>query len=230
MDNKNLFISVAVSLVAVFSMNFLVFLDDSVAQKMLAKISIDKPAKTEQCATIQGGSIYTKDHELIGTGYSEWGYNYQGHMYNGMYCDYHPVYRPGGAHHESCMEDYGNNQLMMKWNDAWLSNKDCDQDGVLDRYFGYDSYIGSHAWLTNHERGVYEENGKSCSWNYFVKIVAAPSDAYTSGNTWYMADGTELGEVIWGSFAIIQSIYNDTCAGEHGVEYLSPAGPGFGKF
>ncbi len=60
--------------------------------------------------------------------------------------------------------------------------------------------------------------------------MAVPSDAEERNNIWYMADGMEIGESIWGSFAIIQSIYNDTCTGEHGIEYLSPVGPGFGKF
>ena len=63
----------------------------------------------------------------------------------------------------------------MKWNDTWLSNEDCDGDGKLDRYYGYDSYIGSGAWLTNHNSGVYDV---VCEWDYFVKIVAAPADAY----------------------------------------------------
>jgi hypothetical protein len=229
MKNQDVFVIIAL-LAVILLMNFMIFLDGSAAQKMLAKIAIDKPAKTTLCTTIQDGLLHTTDNELINTGYSEWGYNYQGHMFNGMYCDYHPTYRPGGAEHELCQANYGNNILMMKWNDAWLSNKDCDDDGLLDRHLGYDTYIGSGAWLTNHERGIYEGDDKSCSWNYFVKIVAAPSDAIREGNMWYMADDTELGEVIWGSFAIIQSIYNDTCAGEHGVEYLSPAGPGFGKF
>jgi hypothetical protein len=44
---------------------------------------------------------------------------------------------------------------MMKWNDAWLSNKDCDKNGKLDRHYGFSSYIGSGAWLTNHASGVY---------------------------------------------------------------------------
>lgn len=187
-------------------------------------------AKKDVCSTITQGSIFTTDGELIETGYSEWGYNYQGNMFNGMYCDYHPIYRPGGAQYDWCQENYGNDVLIMKWNDGWLSNKDCDGDGLLDRHYGYTSYIGSGAWLTNHIRGVYEEQGKSCSWNYFVKIVAVPSDAEERNNIWYMADGMEIGESIWGSFAIIQSIYNDTCTGEHGIEYLSPVGPGFGKF
>ena len=37
----------------------------------------------------------------------------------------------------------------------WLSNKDCDGDGLLDRHYGYDSYIGSGAWITNHQSGEY---------------------------------------------------------------------------
>lgn len=31
-------------------------------------------------------------------------------------------------------------------------------------------------------------------------------------------------------FAIIQQIDNDSCAGLHGATYISPTGPGFGKF
>jgi len=67
-------------------------------------------------------------------------------------------------------------------------------------------------------------------WNYFVKIVAAPADACVDNGIWYAADGTEIGPVIWGQFAIIQEVYNDQCTGEHGIYYLSPVGPGFGKF
>jgi len=119
----------------------------------------------------------------------------------------------------------------MKWNDAWLSNKDCDGDGLLDRYYGYPSYIGSGAWLTNHQKGTYlDEKGKKQRWTYFVKIVAAPADATSSGGTWFAADGTEIGPVIWGAFAVIQEVYNDTGTGQHGVLYLSPYSAGFGKF
>lgn len=228
MENKDLIIITL--LVAALLLSFMTFVDGSVTKMMLAKISTEKASKGVQCTTIQDGTLYTTDGELLYTGYSEWGYNYQGRIFNGMYCDYHPIYRPGGAYYEWCQENYGNDILIMKWNDAWLSNKDCDGDGLLDRHYGYDSYIGSGAWTTNHMRGVYEEDGKSCSWNYFVKIVAVPNGAQKVNNIWYLADGTELGEDIWGSFAIIQSIYNDNCTGEHGIEYLSPAGPGFGKF
>lgn len=144
-------------------------------------------------------------------------------MFNGMYCD---SYRDA----EWC-QLYKDIKLSMKWNDAWLSNKDCDGDRLLDRYYGYDEYIGSGAWLTNHQSGEYEGNeGENCKWNYFVKIVAVPSDAVLADGVWYAVDGTEIGPVIWGSFAVIQQVENDSCAGLHGMQYISPNGVGFGKY
>jgi len=83
----------------------------------------------------------------------------------------------------------------MKWNDAWISNKDCDGDGKLDRHFESDSYVGSGAWLTNHQSGEYEQDGKTCKWNYFVKIVAVSADAEEVDGIWYNADGVEIGPV-----------------------------------
>jgi hypothetical protein len=173
------------------------------------------------CTTIQDGTLYTSDGELITPGYSVWGYNYQAHMFNGMWCDYHPLYRPGGPHHEWCIANYGGVRLMMKWNDAWLSNMDCDGDGLLDRHYGSDSYIGSGAWLTNHMSGG---TGRD-HWTYFVKIVAVPEDATLQDGIWYAADGTEIGPEIWGAFAVIQKVESGT-----GVLYLSPAGPGLGNW
>lgn len=184
---------------------------------------VRKLAKSNNgCTTIQDGTLLTSDGELITTGYDEWGYNYQAHMFNGMWCDYHPNYRPGGAWHEWCMENYGDVELMMKWNDAWLSNKDCDEDMLLDRHFGYVSYIGSGAWLTNHQRGSYVgDDGKTHHWEDFVKIVAKPTDPY---------DCTAVGGVeIWGAFCIIQSVYNDPYGGYHGLEFKA-ARPGLGNW
>jgi hypothetical protein len=174
------------------------------------------------CTAIQSGELLNSAGDVITPGYDEWGYNYQAHMFNGLYCD---AYRDA----EWC-QPYKDVNLQMKWNDAWLSNKDCDGDGLLDRYYGYESYIGSGAWLTNHQSGEYEEAGETVKWNYFVKIVAAPADAHAVDGVWYAADGTEIGPVIWGSFATIQQVSNDAGADEHGVLYLSPVGPGFGKF
>lgn len=191
----------------------------------------EKTKKEDGCTTIQSGELYGSDGGLLVTGYNEWGYNYQAHMFNGAWCDYHPTYRSGGANHDWCMENMAGVELMMKWNDAWLANKDCDGDNLLDRHFGYSSYIGSGAWLTNHERGTYKsDNGQTCDYNYFVKIVAAPADAEKKDGYWYTADGTEIGSVIWGAFAITQEVENDPCAGLHGLQYRSPTSPGFGVY
>jgi hypothetical protein len=186
-----------------------------------AVVSADKPVAFDAegnetgwaksgCTTIQDGTLVASTGELLTTGYDQFGYNYQGHMFNGRYCDYDRVM--GG--------DYCDVVLIMKWNDAWLANVDCDDDNLLDRHNGFDSYIGSGAWLTNHQRGQGEAGD---DWTYFVKIVAAPADAYSEGGVWYNADGTEIGPVIWGSFAILQEVESGT-----GATYVSPDHPGFG--
>lgn len=173
------------------------------------------------CATIQRGSITDTAGNPISTGYDQWGYNYQAMMFNGFYGNYSRPVVPVTT----------GDSLIMKWNDAWLSNQDCNGDGKLDRHYGYPTYRGSGAWLTNHMSGTYEDlNGKTQRWTYFVKIVAAPLDAVLDGGVWKTAGGIEIGPAIWGEFAIIQEVYNDTGTGDHGVLYKSPASPGFGFY
>lgn len=177
----------------------------------------------ERCTTIQSGALLTSDGRVIETGYDQWGYNYQARMFNGTYCD---AYR-----NAAWCQPYKDDELEMKWNDAWMSNKDCTGDGLLDRHYGFPTYRGSGAWETNHQKGTYvDANGKKQRWSYFVKIVAAPLDATLVNGFWCAADGSVIGPVIWGEFAIIQEIYNDTGTGDHGVSYVSPYSAGFGKF
>ena len=179
-------------------------------------------AKNNTCTTIQDGTLLTSTGEVITTGFDDWGYNYQGHLFNDGYCD---AYRDA-----AWCQPYVGDQLMMKWNDAWLSNKDCDGNGSLDRHYGFTSYIGSGAWLTNHMSGEYEYDGQTCKWNYFVKIVAVPTDAVLTSGIWDTSDGTEIGPAIWGEFAITQEVENDSCADLHGRQFVSPAGAGLGIY
>lgn len=177
----------------------------------------------EKCTTIQSGELLASDGSVIELGYDQWGYNYQAQMFNGGYCD---AYRDA-----AWCQPYADIELIMKWNDAWLSNQDCDSDGELDRHLGYDSYRGSGAWVTNHQKGSYiDSEGNECSWTYFVKIVAAPLDATLTEGVWYNSDGIEIGPNIWGQFAIIQQVDNDPCAGLHGVSYHSPDHSGLGNW
>ena len=172
------------------------------------------------------------------TGFDSWGYNYNARMFSGGYCD---SYR-----NADWCQPYTDVKLIMKWNDAWLSNLDRDDsakdpsdwedpptatDLGLDRHWGFDSFVGSGAWLTNHQAGEYTDAEENvCRWTYFVKIVAAPADATAAGGFWYTAEGTEIGASIWGSFAVIQEVSNDKCAGTHGAKYVSPFSAGFGAY
>lgn len=115
----------------------------------------------DACAYIKDGTIMDKLYNPIKLGYDKWGYNYEAHMFNGFYGNYT---RPQELVAQG-------DRLMMKWNDAWMSSKDCgtqdiiDQaeyskpftpDHYLDRHYGSDKYIGSGAWLTNHASGSYQ--------------------------------------------------------------------------
>ena len=178
----------------------------------------------EECQTIRDGTIYGEDGELVEIGFDEWGYNYQAHLFVGGYCD---AYEDA----EWC-QPYVDVTLVMRWNDAWLSNKDCDGDGYLDRHYGYDSYLGSGALLTNFQKGSYiDEDGKKQRWRYYTKIVAAPLDAYIVDGVWYDADGIEIGPMIWDEFAVVQEVYRDTGNWPpNGVRYKRPFGVGFWRY
>jgi hypothetical protein len=198
------------------------------------------------CNTIQSGKILYASGLLAGqpipTGFDAWGYNYQAHMFLGSFFNSYARgdgFPPYSGDDDSYIEanptvinhwawQYRNITLEMKWNDAWLSNKDCDTNGFLDRHFGFSGYRGSGAWLTNHQSDVAD----GVHWTDFVKIVAAPADAKmsTDGTSWLASDNSEIGPAIWGEFATIQEVYNDPLAGFHGVLSKSAVNPGFGYY
>ena len=159
------------------------------------------------CATIKDGTIYDSNGNLMENGYDDWGYNYQARMFNGFYDNFT---RPAEPVTEGSI-------LQMKWSDAWLSNRDCDLDGTLDRGAGTDLPGVSQGWLTNHERGEYESiDGEMCHYTYFAKIV-------------YNPESCNADNVIWGLYCIIEEVSNDQC-GEHGRvkdNLVNPAGLGF---
>lgn len=213
---------------------------------MVVPISAAQGGKFAGCVTIPEGTLtYSAGHYLAGdpftTGYDEFGYNYQASRFQGSYANVYlggdgfPPYtgddasylaaNPGAA--AAWYWPYRDVNLILEWNGAWISNKDCDANGTLDRHFGYPTYVGSGAWETNHMWGVNPDGSK---WNYFVKIVAVPSDATKVGGVWYTSNGDEISPDIWGEFAIIQEVYNDPSTGDHGLLYGSPVGPGFGKY
>lgn len=176
---------------------------------MLGALIATTPSVAEahkpHCATIRSGTITTEDGEPIGLGFDEWGYNYQAHLFVGGYCD--------AQRDAAWCQPYADVKLVMAWNDAWLSNKDCDGDGLLDQHRGFDSYRGSGAWIVNASTASYEQDGRTCYWSNYLKIVAAPLDAELVDGVWYTARGRRLGEQIWDEFAIVKELLIDPCGG-----------------
>ncbi|MHA2065461.1 MAG: hypothetical protein ACXABY_13895 [Candidatus Thorarchaeota archaeon] len=193
--------------------------------------------KWEGVTRLKDGVLtYSPGHYLFGqsipVGPDPFGYNYQAHSFDSYYCNaylgrdgYPPftgdvtAYLASNPTAASQWYWYPDVWLQMKWNDAWLANTDADADGKLDRYYGYSSYIGSGAWLTNHQYPV-----EGDEWFYFVKIVAAPADATLNSGIWYTLDGIEIGTEIWGAFATIQQV------DETGLVYNPKAPTGWGAY
>lgn len=204
--------------------------------------------------TVNAGSIlagtvdYAPGYYLAGTaiplGFDPYGYNYQAHQFVGSYFNAYadkagyPPYDGNDTAYLAANPDasgfwawpYRNDYLAMKWDDEWLSNEDRNNDGLLDRHYGFPSYIGSGAWLNNHLSGTYAQGNRTIKWNEYTAIVAAPADATLSGGNWYSSSGTEIGPNIWGQFAITLDVYNDPGAGARGPDIISPDGPGYGQY
>lgn len=200
-----------------------------------------RPSVTIPQKTLTYPAGHYLEGQLIPLGFDAFGYNYQAHGFRGYYAnallgaDGLPPYNGDAesylaAHPGAADKSYWPDRdicVVMKWNDAWLSNTDSNDDGLLDRHPGTPEYPGSGAWLTNHFWG---ENDDGSRWSSFTKFVAVPLDAINLMGVWYDATGREIGPEIWGSFAIIQEVINNPATGAHGKHYVSYAGPGFGRY
>lgn len=199
-----------------------------------------KPRPT--CVTIpQQVLTYSEGYylagQLIPLGFDAFGYNYQAHKFKGYYvnaylnADGFPPYTGDAAAYvaanpEVVATDYWaehDTQLEMTWNDAWLSNKDCDEDGILDRHYGSPGYRGSGAFLTNH---LWEKNEDGSWSSTFAVFVAAPLAATEVDGVWYGPRGRAIGPVIWDSFAIVLEITDDSSNCHRGPRHCGPADPG----
>lgn len=234
---------------------FFVFFTWSCENSISDDIPINNVQKSknakEKCTTIQSKSIYYPEGHYLGglpieTKFDIFGYNYQAHIFNGNYANLYigeidfPPYQgedetylienPEIKNNEFFMTNYWpfrNVEVNMTWNDTWLSNKDCNQDGSLDTF---QNTIGSGAWENYHSKGSYEdENGNLCKWNQHFKIVAIPNGATNVDDIWFDAEGNEIGQNFHGSWAIIQTIFNDGCGESNGSMYQSPFRVGFGN-
>ncbi|HML98005.1 MAG TPA: hypothetical protein PKD75_05950 [Tepidiformaceae bacterium] len=175
----------------------------------LGVILVSTPANAVQtCATIADGTITDSAGNVITSGFDEFGYNYQAHIFNGTYDSYDRVIGNDTS-------DFADDSLIMKWSDSWLANVDCDGDDKLDRGLVDGESDGiSKGWLTNQASGDYDsdtptDGTQDAHYTYFTKIV------------WVGSGG------LWGAYDVIQEVYNDPEGGFHGL--LTKVGtPGFG--
>jgi hypothetical protein len=222
---------------------------------VVALVIASTPAAA-QCVTIQSGLLlYQPGHYLAGqpitTGVNPYGYNYQARSFNGNYFNVYagggglPAYdgndaaylaaNPSAAGHWAWPYRY--DDVAMKWNDAWISTKDCDGDGRLDRHFGFVSYTGSDAWLTNHNSWtVLNPKGREVQASEFIKIMANPVNAVIGAPISYFLEqtvylnGKVMGPQIWGEFAVIQYVLNNPSTGDNGLKLKSEVAAGFGFY
>ncbi|MBI4589405.1 MAG: hypothetical protein HY725_11245 [Candidatus Rokubacteria bacterium] len=161
------------------------------------------------CATIRDGTIIDSAGNPVVLGFDQFGYNYQAHLFVGTYDS---VDRNIDGTFWGQTGDYVDDELIMKWSDDWLANKDCDGDGKLDRGIP-GAYGVSRGWLTNDVNGDYDSDGnlsQDAHYTWFVKIV------------WVGPGGS-----LWGEYEVIQEVYNDPTGGFHGLQ-SKIAAPGFG--
>jgi hypothetical protein len=180
----------------------------------LFAVSVIPTGAKKACTPISSGVLYFNGN-LVKPGVNDNGYNYQAH--------------------EARFTTHNTTWWYvthLKWNDAYLSNEDCDGDYKLDRHYGFDSYIGSGAWITFHYNGEYEKDGMTCAWDELIKAVAVPEGAYKVNGIYYTADGSEIGpvssEVASNGFATVQHVLNDPCHGLEGNQLNSPDRAGLG--
>jgi hypothetical protein len=182
---------------------------------MALSVCVAAPA-IAQCVKIQSGTLTDVKGNPITIGYDKYGYNYQAHIFNGLYENYS---RPDTVVTE------GTENLVMKWSDDWLANVDCSEDGKLDR--GLNPKTGastgiSMGWVTNHFEGDYlGSDGELHHYTYFVKIAYDAGAACTAGSS----------SCIWGLYTVIEELQSDQF-GEYGgrIKFINKlTGPGLGK-
>ncbi|MEK7635355.1 MAG: hypothetical protein AAB446_02930 [Patescibacteria group bacterium] len=174
----------------------------------------------QQCVKIQSGGITDVKGNQITVGYDKYGYNYQAHIFNGLYENYS---RPAVVVTE------GTENLVMKWSDDWIANMDCNGDNKLDRGLNPKTGVStgtSMGWVTNHFEGDYEgSDGELHHYTYFVKIAYVGPVPFGGIDPWAVTR-------IWGQYAIIEEVQNDGF-GEYGgrIHFVDKiTGPGLGQY
>lgn len=149
------------------------------------------------------------------------GYDYKNHFYNGKFCDYELNFKYCNIGEISGMS-FSKMKSSAEWNEAYMSSNP-DEFGEYKKHEGFDSYIGSNAWLITHGFGKYYDgqSNKECIWDIELTYLAAPADAIYNNNIWSNKNGEELGKKgPKEGMMLIKIFNNDTCYDFlDGIEY-----------
>ena len=165
--------------------------------------SNEKPKK-DTCRKIGDGGIFTQSGDPIIMGFDAFGYNYQAHKFQGF---------ADNASRNVPPVTGGKVYLKMKWNDTYLSNRDCDGNGHLDRHYGHATFYGTDAWLTNMYKWSYIGDDGEVHWvHWFLKATAKPNAEFSCAS---------IGADIFNShFCWAKSEYRDPYGGSQGLEVM----------
>ncbi len=132
-------------------------------------------------------------------GFDQYGYNDVAHIFNGTGSSWCLA----GGQAASCMGAYSNDNLIMKWNEAWDA---CNANGYDNPAFC------AGAWTTNEWNGMMPDGSQS-NWHYKMIWVGSAAEA----SPYWIAGGYS----IWGNYEVIQDFGFDP-SGHYKYAYTRP--------
>ena len=139
-------------------------------------------------------------------GFDEFGYNDVAHIFNGKASGWCLA----GGQSADCMGIYTNDNLIMKWNEAW---DECNAHGYDDP-----TYCAG-AWTSNEWNGM-NPDGSQSVWHYKMIWVGSAGES----SIYWMPGGYS----IWGNYEVIQDFGFDP-TGHYWYAHARPNGYGLGN-
>ncbi|MCK5285710.1 MAG: hypothetical protein KAJ58_00590 [Candidatus Pacebacteria bacterium] len=146
-------------------------------------------------------NIASKPFNQVTQGIDSYGFDYLNHRFIGEFCSL----SRGANYYCDFNDPMLNGATKVIWNDAYLSNKDRNGDGKLDRHYGYESYLSSEACMLLRYSTVFELDGEMIHYESGSKHVAAKKSDVAKYGGWFSKDGTYLGPQVIDEFILLDT-------------------------